>query len=341
MSFNYQYLSVVTPPVTPGNLSIQVQTYTFSSTDTGSSKTNSSGYPDTFNNPVISLFTLNVSGVTGSEDEIGLATIIYNQLGTCIIQNGLNYSGFLAYAEEVYPATYQATRSDHCVCLWSQTLFTASIVTNTIGANIVINPSPVLLTLQEALDLAVMINFDYTANSGVTLTNDQIVKAMLQNSSFLTNRMRNKIVVSTYGKEISGNDTDTVTMYPYPVIDFDQPRIRRKNIVDVYNLPQWGKFAYGIVGNNRKGLKFRFSETLIDHREPFGKDNLVYLSFLSGHFHIPEEIKLAIVEFIRLNMLFSPELKSMKGGSGAFVFNDYTKLVEKILTPILQYKMRP
>lgn len=341
MSSEYQFLSVMTPPVTAGQLSFSVQTTTFASTDTGAPKNTVTAFPDTFNMPVVSTFVVSISSINGTESEIGLATKVFNQLGTSIIQQGLNYAGFLSYAEEVYPATFQVTRSDHCVCVWSQTLFTISISSNTTGCSILIDQAPALVTLQGGLDSGLLINFDYTTDFGATLTNSQIMDSILKSSSALTNRLRNFIIISTYAKEIRGNDTDCVQLAPYPVIDFDQPRIRRKNIVDVFNLPQWGKFAYGIVGHKRNNLKFRFSEYLIDHREPFYSQNLVYISFIAGHNHIPEEIKDAVVEYSMYKLHNRGELKSMKGGSGAFAFIDSIKVLQKLLIPILNYKMRP
>ncbi len=146
--------------------------------------------------------------------------------------------------------------------------------------------------------------------------------------------------MSTYAKEYRGNDTDTIKLFPKPVLDFDQPRIRRKNITDIYNLPQWGKFAY-FLSHEAGTLKFRFSESLIDHREPFSIQNLVYVSYVSGHNTIPDEVKKAVIEMIKYRLSDNEDLKSMKGGSGSFEFLSPTERLQRILVPIMNYKMRP
>ncbi len=129
-------------------------------------------------------------------------------------------------------------------------------------------------------------------------------------------------------------------MFPKPVLDFDQPRVRRKNITDVYNLPQWGKFAY-FIGHEQSTLCFRFDESLIDHRQPFAKQNLVYVSFVAGHNTIPEEIKDAIAELTKYRLYSRNDLKSLKGGSGSFEFWEPAKVLERIIIPIRLYKCRP
>ena len=105
-------------------------------------------------------------------------------------------------------------------------------------------------------------------------------------------------------------------------------------------MPQWGKFAYFL--NHLKGtLKFRFSETVIDHREPFYIQNLVYVSYVSGHNSIPQEIKEAVIELSKYRIISRNDLKSMKGGSGAFEFLDPRQILKRILVPVQNYKMRP
>ncbi len=340
MSSEYQYISVVSPPTTAGTLAITLDTNLISSSDLYQGNPTYTGIPETLNYPASASFVLLVSGITGAETEIELSSKIYNQLGTYIKQQNLQYQGSLAYAEEVYAATFQTTNSDHCTCVWSQALFTIGVSGNTIGAIIQVDKSPNLITIADALDLGVTVGFDWQTDAGVSLTNAQIARNCLIASSFLTNRLRNNIVISTYAKELRGNDTNSIKLSPYPVLDFDQPRIRRKNITDIYNLPQWGKFAYGIMGSKRQSLQFRFHEVHIDHREPFSYQNLVYLTFLSGHNHIPEEVKMAVVELTRYKMYYRDGLRSMKAGDNMFSWDKDTRL-NAILIPIMNYKMRP
>jgi len=341
MASEYQYISVVTPPTAAGTVAITVDTNLISTSSSFQGNPTLSGLPESLNPPASASFVLNVSSVTGTETENQFSYKIYTQLGTLLQQLGLGYTGTLAYAEEQYPATFQTTNSDHVTCVWSQCLFTIGVSGNTTGAEIVINKAPCLVTLEDAKNIGPEISFDFTSDFGVALTDSQIITSLVRASSMLTNRLRNNIVVSTYVKELRGQDTDAVKLTPYPVLDFDQPRIRRKNITDVYNLPQWGKFAYGIIGNKKQTLKFRFSEVHIDHREPFSIQNLCYLSFISGYSHIPDEIKTAVVEVVRLKMFYRDGLHSMKGGSNQYVWEPKDTRLERILVPILNYKMRP
>ena len=341
MSSEYQYISVVTPPVTSGTLALTLDTNLISTSDLFQGNPTYTGIPETLNYPASASFVLSVSDITGNETEKQLSYKIYTQLGTYLQQLDLQFTGSLAYAEEVYAATFQTTNSDHCTCVWSQALFTMEVSSNTTGANVIINKAPCLITVTEAIEIGPEIGFDWTTDFGVTLSQESIARSCLRASAMLTNKLRNNVVISTYAKEVRGNSTNSIKLSPYPILDFNQPRIRRKNITDVYNLPQWGKFAYGIMGNKRQCLQFRFHETLIDHREPFNQENLVYISWVSGQNHIPDEIKTAIVELSRYKMFYRDGLKSMKAADNAYSWDSDDKRLINILVPILNYKMRP
>jgi hypothetical protein len=203
-----------------------------------------------------------------------------------------------------------------------------------------VNRSGALVTLDDAINrYGFTGNFNWQTFSNSPMANFQIINSILEASNFLTTKLRNPIVMSTFGKELRGNDTDTVFLGIRPVWDFDEPRIRRKNITDVFNLPQWGKFAYWL--DHEAGLlKFRFHESLINHREPFYSQNLVYLSFVAGYMTIPDEIKGAVIEIAKYRLHDNSELEMMKGGSGQFKFLDYKKRLSRIFDMVrTTYKM--
>lgn len=338
MASNSFFVSVMTPPTSAGVITLNINTYPFSTTSNNHPDLSGSGIPEGLNTPSNAYFTLDIT-VAGTEKEAELATLISTTLGTYLINNNLNYQGWLAFAEEPYLATFQVTKTDHCVCVWTQATYTMEVTANDTGAAVEVHKSPILLTLEEAKEIAVLIGWDFKTFNGATLNNTQIIAMLHAESAYLTSRLRNNLVISTYAKEYRGNDTDTVSMGPRPLIDFDQPRIRRKNISDTFNLPQWGKFAFFI--NHEKGtLKFRFSETIVDNREPFSIQNLIYISFIAGHNTIPETIKTAVVEFGRFRASNRNGIKSMKGGSGMFEFESSKEILYRISNPIKPYKMR-
>ena len=190
MASNALYISVMTPPVSAGTIDIHIKTSVFSPSNNNPPTdvlTGTTGIPEGLNIPASADFTY-TQAVTGSEDEEDLAEEICNGLGAYLIANQLNYQGWLAYTEEVYPATFQVTRTDHCICIWSQTLFDIEIPTNTSNAKLVVNKSSALLTLQEAKDLAPNVNYDWRTEARIAMTDDQIISSIVSSSSFLTNR---------------------------------------------------------------------------------------------------------------------------------------------------------
>lgn len=326
MSSNTFFISVMDGATSNGGLTVNIETEIFStSTETTQSEAVSASF--------------NITGITNGMTEYEIATQISNQLGAALKLQDLNYLGELAYSEEEYPATFQITKTDHIVCIWSQSLFTVSVSNNTCSAKFCVKPKPNLISLNESQNKAFQVRFNLKDGSGVALTDDQIIDLTYGASSFLTTLFRNNIVRCTYAKELRGNDTNAIKLYPRPVVDFDMPRVRRRDSINSFDTLSWGKDAY-FIGHDRGSLVFRHSEHIVDEKEPFYIQNMVYLSFIAGENHIPEEIKLGILDLSRYKIQVSGEIKSMKGGTAAFEFFPASEGLTGILLPLKIYKMR-
>lgn len=196
------------------------------------------------------------------------------------------------------------------------------------------------MTLAEAMDIAASLSFSWRSESGSTITEAQMIKLLTLASADITRTLKNNIVMSSYLKEIRGNDTTGVKLSPSPIIDFDEPRIRRKDVSDNFNLPSWGKWVYFI--NHASGeLCYRRDEFLVDSQSPFSRDNLVYVGFIAGHYTIPEEIKKAVVEMSRY--LLQPrqmDIQELAGGSGRIKFGDKIPAIKRIYLALKGFKAR-
>jgi hypothetical protein len=320
------FLSVMTPADVNGDFVLRLETKDFSTTAV---------YTESINETELVTLNLAVCGITTDMSEIEIAETTYKQLSDQIIAANRAFNGSLAYSEEQYPSTFQLTYSEHVVCIWSQAQFTSKIVNDSTNAILELAGRPCLITVTEAKANAVISDFTFG-----NLTDTEISKSIKNASAFLTNRLRNNIVITTYAKEYRTKDTASVRLSPMPVLDFSNPRLRQRVSPQQSVVTVWDKRYFTLL-HDKGELIFRAGETLINVSEPYEIQNSIYITFISGYQDIPDEIKTAVIDLCKYKITSRDDIKSMKGGSGAFEFFGTSKVLKSILIPIAPYKMRP
>lgn len=332
MGSNATFLSVMTPATSAGTITFLLETIDYTATLTPSDRMSQS--------ESLSV-TLTVTGVVCTIDEVELATLIYEQISEAILaQTDLAYDGVMTTPDETTPGNFQVTNSEHVICLWSQALFKLSVVSNPTGCTLVLSEAPVLITLAEAKEIASVLSLSWRSDQGTTLTDAQIIKLLTLASADLVSKLRNNIVLTTYMKEFKGNNVLGIKLSPTPIIDYDQPSIRRKDSSADFATLDWGKWVYHLNHETGK-FTFRKDEVIIDDGSPFYKDNVILISFIAGHTHIPDEIKKGVVDMARY--LLNPrkmDIQELAGGSGKIKFGDKVSYLDRIFLSLKRYKAR-
>lgn len=318
MSSQSQYLSILTSVASSNeNFNISLETFNASS------------------NVSISYA---VTGLLTTDDEQQIAIKVLNQVSTYLIQLGLDYSGAPVFSDEEYQATFRVTRSEHCLCFWSQATFRL-LIDNDTGAIININDNPIPITIADAQSISTVRGGSFEDQNGDPFTNEQIALLLSLASSNILARLNNKIVVSTYLNEFTGKDTKGVTLSPKPGISLDPLQVRRQSITGLISVPEFSGFMFNWIRSSGL-LMYRFTQNFLSVVDPFGLNNEIRITFTAGYPDIPMEIKAAIVDFSLYSATFgSGAIESIAGGSFKLTLNQKTFLNE-LLIPIKGYKIK-
>lgn len=318
MSDHRYYVSVMTPAINSGNITFQLDTY---DADYNISVT-----------PI-------VTGIVEGMQEIDIALNIQTQLQTLFLASGMQYNGAPRFSAEPYAATFRLTRTGHIDCFWSQAQFRLQIISDTTGALYKLSSAPCLITLARATELYGATNGGtgtFTAMSGVTLNSLQIIDAIEETSAELCAYLRNNIAISSYLGEWRTDGMKSVYTSPSPGLSIDQPLIRRKNLYEMYSIPQYSPLAYNWVRHTGE-LTFRFNQSYVNAGEPFELDNEVRVSFVAGEFVIPAVIEKCVNQLISLGLRVSSGVEEMGGGTFRVKLRGYTEELERIFRPARHY----
>lgn len=295
---NRQYLSILTVPSSAGNLGFTLTTIGASADLT---------------------ITASVTGITTSHTESDVAKLFYDQVKIIIAQYGANYSPPASAIPNVPLAKFQITRTDHCVCLWSQAVFNLKITSNTTGAITSIRSNPTLITVTDALLYGAVMNQTFTG-----LTNAQIALLMELISDEVISVTRNKIVASTYLLDTWVNILDGYRLPAYPVITTDDPFVADPwqifSISEYSTLDESDRYLI-----QRDGwIMYRNSQYLVfDDSDPFALGNEFRITWIAGYDHIPNTVKMALVKvspyYTTSGALLYEELK---GGTSSVKYRD-------------------
>lgn len=311
----------MTPAASSGTVSLYLQTYDAAPTNVA--------------------FAIQVTGITTSMDEIAIAYQFHSQMACAIYLNNCTYMGTPAFSCEPYQAQFQVTRTENSVCLWSQARFRLYTTADTTGGIYRLAPNPLLLTVAEARRKGAIggvcwVNwYDNSAFSS-----SEISDAIEEASAELIGYLQNNIVISTYLFEMRGKQVSRVFTRPLPGIYNDPPIIRRKNLYEVYSIPQYSALAYNWVRSTGE-LEFRFAQTYINAGEPFALDNEIRMTFIAGETFIPNAIKKAVVQLAGIAMLGRAGIESFGGATFKMTLREHEKELARIFRPVREYRMTP
>jgi hypothetical protein len=270
---------------------------------------------ETFDASTNITLTPSVSIVSGDDAE-AIAKKLYTGINNVLISNSASYSGSPVFSNEDPNATFQLTRTNHVLCCWSQCQWQLKVTSNSTGALLKVGESPVLCTIQQAKDIAAIKGFSFGS-----LTDSQISDLLLQASIEVCSFLKSKLVLCTNSVGLIGNETKAIYLYPVPIASFDLPRIRRKAYIDIFTLPTYTSSNFTCNFENGR-LNYRPNSVIVNMINPFGMDNEIQISFISGYHEIPEEIAWALVGISELYTTPYDQIKSLSGGSFNVTFDN-------------------
>lgn len=303
----------MTPAASSGSISYTLQTF------------------DAISNLVI---TDVVSGITTSDSEKGIAKKVLDQINTTICMIGASYNGTPVLVGESASAQFQLTRSDHVVCIFSQSQFQLDITDDTTGAIYSVRSSPALTTVADVQKYSTILNQSFS-----NLTNAQIANLIELVSDEIVEDCRTPIVLSTFVTHVVTNLYDGYQLPIYPVYDMDNPSINRPwtilNFVDVsvsdvttrYHIQRDGWIVY------------KYPQNLVYvTNDPYEKGNMWMVSWVAGHSQIPEIVKRAVAKITPFYTSFSM-YEELSGGTSRVKFKDEYDEKLKILKTLTNYKV--
>lgn len=287
------YLSVMTPCATSGNIVFNFTTYDA--------------------NPNVSL-TITVSALA-TDDEVSLARKIHDQVVVQLIQASAQYSGVPVFSNQTPKATFAIGQSDNIVSVWSQATFLITEISNTIGAVVQIAPNPTFVTLAQARSLGPLLGFDFTDVNEVDLTDGQIMLALQMASNQIASIVNNNLVIANYLLEYIGNMEGSTSLQYGPVVNYDTPVI----LPPLYAIMAQAYYIYLYpysfqVNRKLRILNYRFTSQLMGDGDPFEMNNEVKMTYRAGFMNIPSIIKEKTLLVTTL-MLNDGNVKRLKGGS--------------------------
>lgn len=273
-----QFCSVLSLPATSGNIEFEIETYNASENIT---------------------FSIPATGIEATDDEIDVAKRIYTSINNYLTVHDLQYSGPLTFHDQEVSATFRVHRTDHVICLFSQSHFSLKVTTNDPGCRLPIGVSPTLLTLHDARNLASVSGIDLETEDEEELTDNQLQELLEIGSARLVELLNNNIVICTYVKEFVGNGERAIPLDEgKPGIFIDTPNTRRPYSLYITSEDSSGSPSnYGWVRPSGY-LRYRFAQGMIASDQPFKIGSEFNISYVAGNFNIPKIIKLAVLYLV-------------------------------------------
>ena len=297
---NRIYISVLTPAASSGSLGFSLQTFDAS---------------------VNTVLSLSVTGITTSDTEKEIATKIYDQTRIQIEQHGANWQGIPLGVVDTPAAQFYLTRTDHCVCMFSQSQFELTLETDTTGGVYSIRGNPVLGTISNFRKYGLAMGQDYSSK-----TNAQLQAQMEILSDEIIAETRNPFVRGMYVLDIYTDLIDGVRLPKYPVVDMEDPQVRKafmlvyfspdfvSDLTDYYTITPDGWVMY----NNSQDLVHTNSD-------PFDYGNQWRVSWVAGYARIPDAVMLAMVKLVPSLISSSSPFEQLSGGTSSVKYKDWNK----------------
>lgn len=123
---------------------------------------------------------------------------------------------------------------------------------------------------------------------------------------------------------------------PTPGLSIDQPLVRRKNLYEMYSIPQYSTLAYNWIRHTGQ-LVFRFNQTFVNAGEPFELDNEVRVTFMAGEYTIPREIQKGLVDFMSVVLTGTSGIEELAGGTFRVKFRNYEFELQRVMRSLKHY----
>lgn len=317
---NLQYISFVQGATSSGTLAFLLETYDLAAN--------------------ISL-NLSVSGIAGNETPTALAFKVQTQLETALVQNGYDFDGTLYYADQTRTALFDVNRTEQVVSVFSQSSFAVSVVSNSVGAEIVCKDIPLFVTLAE-INTQARLKGPYQDYAGNNLSTADLIDLMTSASASLCSYLNNNIVWTTYVDTEVCKGTKSVFTRKYPLRDFYSPMIRRPYgmgfvIQSSYSMDPDVKANFAVDANRRE-IYYRFSQDFFTAYEPFDDGNEMLLAYTAGYEKIPTAIKQAVFKFVEI-VQFDPTTKSYKVEGFEHTYNSPNDIFKSMNSLLAGYSL--
>lgn len=311
---NRNYISVLTPPVSGTELYLTLEDFTFDN-----------------------VFTLAVSGLLTTDNEIQMSNKVATQLTTFFQQNNIQFNGVPTYVDLPAVQQYNVTRTDHCTCVWGQSNFTISASSDT-GSIIHIDNQPTLLTVSDIRTLAPMKGVDLTDDNGDDLTDSQVAILSKLASAKLIAFTRNPIVLSTYLEEKMGNGEWGIRLNKSPAVDFFPPQVRQPIAFNLFSAVVYTTVKGNYILERSGYLTYRFGQSLVDYPQPYDFLNDIIVAYLAGYPTIPVDIDNVILELLPvIQAQIPPGVESMKGGTFSISFGGVQDVFNNLMISLRPY----
>ncbi len=289
----------------------------------------------TFDTSLDVTITGSVSGILTSDSESDIARKILDQTKIIIDQNGATYDSSPESINVGPSAQFQLTRTDHCICFWSQAQFSLEITSNTAGTFILISSCPGLITVNDFVRYGVSINQDYSDH-----TTEELATHIELLSDDIVSTLRNNIVLSTYVIDNWCNMTDAIKLPVHPVVKMDSPVVKMPFVV--YSLISSDAFldvTDRYIVQSDGWVNYRNTQTLLmDGNNPFNIHNQWKVTWVAGYFQIPNAIKLAMARLAPLYTSYSA-YEELAGGTSRAKFKDEEKERKTIFRSLTGYML--
>lgn len=284
-----QYVSFLTPIASSGDIVIDIETF--------DANTNVS-------------FSINSSASAGYTEQQA-AILLYDTASTYIYTNDLVF-GEPVFYNEAPAATFRVTRTEHCVCFFSESQFELNVSSNPTGSIIQVSDYPTLTTVSECRNAAAASLVSLANAAGEDLSDAALANMVMYASTEFCAVTNNPIVISSYIYEEITNFNQSIFLPMLPLVTVDRPHIRRPGFPQLFIAT--ADLATNYSADRQSGeVNFRFAQDMLFIYEPFDMHNDYKQYYTAGYKYIPKMVKLCTTRFV--NNLAIDSVKTLQAGT--------------------------
>jgi hypothetical protein len=318
MSDNTVYVSVLSPATAGGSIVFSAETYD-AETDIS--------------------FTGTVTILNGDSEET-IAVKIKNQLTTQLTTLDYLFSGYPVFSTNPPTGSFAVVRARHIVSIFSEAQFSLALTSNNTGANVYLDSVPIPMTLPEAKFKGPIYGQDFLDDEGNLLSDDIIIAMLAAASTEITEDLNNPIVARTcVYTEICGA-TDSIFLNKTPVVSWVGPSIKRPQSGLSTISPILDSRNRFMVNSDTGEITYRYAQPFLMDYAPFDKNNELKMSYVAGHYTIPNAFKNAIYQWTSfLQETAGGSIKELAGGTFKVKFGGTDEDKTIILLPLSKFRL--